>query len=57
MLIDLYPKGILEVILYIHIPFGEDNDCLDDEECLACKISKQASDSYFKVYICEKSLN
>ena len=50
------PRGILEVIVYIHIPPKCDGIEEDDDECKGCILSLEPSKSYYTVILCEKGL-
>ena len=53
---EKFPNGILEVILYIHIPPRFDGIDEDDDECEACIQAAKPSLSFDQVHFCEKSL-
>ena len=53
---DICPHGVLEALLYIHIPPKLDGIDEDDRECKACIKSLEPSDSYNQVHLCEKDI-
>ena len=53
---DICPHGVLEALLYIHIPPKLDDVYEDDRECMACIKSLEPSDSFNQVHLCERGI-
>lgn len=50
------PNGIVEIVLYIHIPPKFDGIEEDHDDCMGCKKSLMPSTSYHQVHLCENAV-